>query len=87
MSEFETWWGKQGIDDYVARSECRQAWDARQPEIDRLAAELAELRAAATRFVGVIRDRHYGRMPDEVQSAFDGVAALLARTPTTEAPR
>jgi hypothetical protein len=44
-----------------------------------------ELYAKASRLVAVIRDRHHGRMPDEVANAFnDANAALAAYTALLE---
>lgn len=41
--------------------------------------ELDELRTAAAALVAVLRKRHHGRMPDEVQRAYDAVLALTQK--------
>jgi len=44
-------------------------------------AEIEQLRAALADLHKVLRERHYGRMPDEVQRAYDAAGAALKETP------
>lgn len=43
-----------------------------------------DLLTAATELVAVLQERHHGRMPDEVQAAYDRVRAILAAVPTDD---
>ena len=48
--------------------------------IDAQAAEIERLRDALGALHGAMQRRHYGRMPDEVQRAFDAAGAALKGT-------
>jgi hypothetical protein len=51
---------------------------------DALARDLAAARGLLRDLHGAMRARHYGRMPEEVQRAYDAAGAYLAATPERE---
>lgn len=57
----------------------RQAIHEVTDELDRLAALNAELVNAAKTMNAVMRDRHHGRMPDDVAQALSALQSALAR--------
>lgn len=52
---------------------------ANYSEVEALKQRNAELEAALRKLAGVLKERHHGRMPAEVQEAYDGAWDALAR--------
>lgn len=58
-------------------AEWRQVAELRARSLDEVTAQRDASRAALAELVRVLRERHYGRMPEEVQRAYDAAAAIV----------